>query len=190
MFGLLKALFAPRKKKMRRPSANQIQFAKDLGIKVQKDWDWDKVSQEIEKAKADPAARKNSWKKRMKREKEEALPDVERFGEAAVAEEAKWEGLEGKTFLGVYRKKGIKTVEVFHLEETELKKGKDGGHLSLSVTLPKLERGEGFTMVAFEKPSTIRAQDLLWFEEVDDPYEKEHLEELRKIGEKQAKKLQ
>lgn len=193
MFGLIRSLFAKKRTRGTFPTSKQLEFAKDLGIKVGKDWDRERTSKAIDEILEKPDQLAKIKKKRAvarAKDKADKRTDLEKFGDALLSDQDKWEGLEGEFGLLVYRKKGEKVFEIVRVGEIELHESKTGPYGSIEFIFPKIVSDQGVRMVDFEdRITTIRASDVLHFERAEAPIMPDELKALREWGEKRAKKI-
>lgn len=193
MFELFRSLFIRKKTRGTFPTSKQLDYARNLGITVGKDWDRERTSKAIEEILKNPDLMAKIKKKRAvarARAKADKRTDVEKFGNALLAEQDKWEKLYEEFGLLVYRKKGEKVFEIVRVGEIELHESKTGPYGSIEFIFPKIVSDQGVRMVDFEdRITTIRASDVLHFERAEPPIMPDELKALREWGEKRAKKI-
>jgi len=178
------------KKETKKPTDKQRKFAKDLGIKIDRSWDRDRLSIEIDKAKQDPATNARAFNRRQKRLAEEAIPDEEKDSPELIARRDEWTDRIDKWGIVIYRKAQGRAVDVVQVSDCEIAGPKKSPQVCIDFQVCKVCRMDGFKIVDFyDNPKTIRESDLLQFIECDEPYEPEELEELKQQGEKAAKKI-
>lgn len=156
MFGLIRRVLDP-------PTANQVRYAKQLGIPWAAWLSKKDISNAIDRATAPEREARmqtmHSKKESKAKERREKLTGT--FGQAKVADLDEWESFcNGSDYvLTIYKKRGGgRGIEVYCFESVSFD---ERGKLKLAATRPKKYREDGETYLEWDSDATVDVSSIL-----------------------------